>query len=75
MGEMDYCRWATSCERKVRFSHASHARLGIRHIANSGDGLAVERLVPYRCQFCSGFHIGHVARCNSGGNGERMRQQ
>ena len=74
MSEEDYCRWASSCERKVRFSSASHARLRIRHILHSGDGLAVERLVPYRCEFCAGFHIGHAAGFNWRGNRERMRQ-
>lgn len=64
MGEKDYCRWASSCERKVRFSRSSHARLRIWRILRWGSGHAVERLVPYRCQYCGGFHIGHAASCN-----------
>jgi hypothetical protein len=58
-----YCRWASSCGRKIRFSHAAHARMRVRQIMDSGEGLAVDSLAAYRCQFCGGFHIGH-ARCN-----------
>jgi hypothetical protein len=63
MGYPVFCSWASSCGSKVRFSHAAHARMRIRHISRSGNGLAVDTLAAYRCQFCGGFHIGH-ARCN-----------
>jgi hypothetical protein len=41
---------------------------------HSGDGLAVDTLAAYRCQFCGGFHIGH-ARCNQRENREGREQQ
>ena len=69
-----FCRWASSCERKISFSRAAHARMRIRHIMHSGDGLAVDTLAAYRCQFCGGFHIGH-ARCNQRENREGREQQ
>jgi hypothetical protein len=60
MGISDFCHWDSGCRKKIRFSHAVHARVRIRHILRLGDGLAVGELATYRCQFCHGFHIGHA---------------
>jgi hypothetical protein len=54
-----FSRWDSCCARKTRFSHAAHARARIRRIRASGGGLSIGTLVTYKCQFCSGFHIGH----------------
>jgi ribosomal protein L32 len=70
MGNLDLCSWASSCGRKVRFSHATHARMRIRRIQDSGNGLSVDALAAYRCEFCGGFHIGHT-RCNRQADSER----
>jgi len=69
MGISDFCCWDSGCRKKVRFSHAAHARMRIRRIVPSGNGLAVESLATYRCQFCGGFHIGH-AKCDLRMHGE-----
>jgi len=69
MDEFVFCRWDSSCGRKTRFSHAAHARMRIRRIVRSGQGLAVESLAAYRCQVCGGFHIGH-AKCDLRIHGE-----
>jgi hypothetical protein len=63
MTEVDYCKWDSSCGRKVRFSRAAHAQKRLRRILDSGIGFAVDTLAAYRCNFCLGFHIGN-ARCN-----------
>jgi hypothetical protein len=63
MTEVDFCLWDSGCRKKIRFSQAAHARTQIRRILRLGDGLAVEILAAYRCQFCRGFHIGH-AKCD-----------
>jgi hypothetical protein len=70
MGISDFCLWDSGCRKKIRFSHAVHARARIRRILRLGDGLAVGDLDTYRCQFCGGSHIGHTKCCqqrNSGG--------
>jgi hypothetical protein len=58
--EFLFCDWASSCGRKVRFSHAKHASMRIQKILQSGDGLNVDSLATYHCQFCAGFHVGHM---------------
>lgn len=63
MTEVDYCRWDSSCGRKIKFSRAAHAYRRLWRILHSGYGFAVDTLAAYRCLFCFGFHIGH-ARCN-----------
>lgn len=63
MVDSDFCRWTSSCKNKIRFSRAAHAKSRIRRILDSGNGLTVDALAAYRCQFCGGFHIGHI-RCN-----------
>jgi ribosomal protein L32 len=63
MDNIDFCRWESSCGRKVRFSRVTHAKMRIRRIMHSGNGLAVDALAAYRCKFCGGFHIGH-AKCD-----------
>jgi hypothetical protein len=68
-----FYRWASSCGRKIRFSRAAHARMRIRHILHSGNGLALDTLAANRCQFRGGFHIGH-ARCNQKSQSEREGQ-
>ncbi len=69
MTAVDFCRWDSSCGKKVRFSQAAHARMHIKRILRLGDGLSVEFLAAYRCQFCRGFHIGH-AKCDRHGQRE-----
>lgn len=73
MGNADFCRWASSCWKKIRFSHATHAKLRIESILHSVNSLDTEQLAVYRCQFCGGFHIGHHRYCEQGnreGRGE-----
>jgi hypothetical protein len=57
MSMVDYCRWDSSCGRKVRFSRAAHAQKRLRRILHSGFGFAVDTLPAYRCRFCLGFHL------------------
>lgn len=59
MGNIEFTRWDSSCTRKTRFSLAAHARARIRRSRASGGGLGIGILVASKCQFCSGFHIGH----------------
>lgn len=59
MDNLEFYRWDTFRGRKIRFSHAAHARMRIRHILHSVNGLAVDSLAACRCKFCGGFHIGH----------------
>ena len=63
MENSDFCHWDSCCRKKVRFSHAAHARLRIQRLLRSGYGLAVDSLAAYRCEYCGGWHIGHE-RCN-----------
>jgi hypothetical protein len=38
MTEVDYCRWDSSCGRKVKFSRAAHAHRRFWRIHHSGYG-------------------------------------
>jgi len=57
--ELNYCHWASSCRRKIRFSHAHHAMLRIQCILQSATAVEATSLVSYQCSHCGGFHIGH----------------
>jgi len=59
MENIDFWCWDSSCARKTRFSHATHARAQIMRLADSGDGFGIDALVSYKCRYCAGFHIGH----------------
>ncbi len=68
-----FCRFDSSCSRKVRFSHAAHAQARIKRIMGSGFAYAAESLASYKCNFCNGFHIGHQfcsRHARSAGRGE-----
>lgn len=43
------------CEGKVRHASRDAAITAVRQMARRRDVY----LVPYRCQFCKGWHIGH----------------
>lgn len=57
-----YCWWYSSCRRKIRYSHASHAHRHIQTIVEFGEGFNIGDLVSYRCLYCQGWHIGHQRR-------------
>jgi hypothetical protein len=73
MDYLGFCRWDSGCMRKIRFSRAAHARIRIRRILRSGRVFDGDSLVPYRCRYCMGFHIGH-ARCNQQVNSQGREQ-
>jgi len=49
-----------ACAGKQRFATEAEARSGIAAV-HRGRGY-VGLMVPYRCQFCGGFHFGHPPR-------------
>lgn len=47
-----------SCTGKQRYASELDARRGLFGLRRAGIG----GLVPYRCAFCSAFHVGHPPR-------------
>lgn len=48
------------CGRKVRYATQADAQAAIITLTRSKGWLGY--MVPYRCQFCGGFHFGHPPR-------------
>lgn len=59
-----------SCEGKIRHPDRSSALQHIRAFGVRRD----RDVEPYWCQFCNGWHVGHVTQFDHAGLGHRGRR-